>query len=436
MDFHQYAYIKRVINNILYLIGRILIEKLCFSLFIITFAQNLSECYINRIHKQNRRDMKKLLMVLALAGVSVAGMAQSETPVEKYSVATNSFWSNWFIQANVAGTAFYSDEEQGAGFAKSPFKGFRNNLGFSVALGKWFTPGLGLRTKINGVWGRSVVSTDKSTNANKYWTVNEQALFNLSNMLCGYSDTRVWNFIPFAGIGLGRNMSYDTYAMGATVGILNTWRLSKHLAVNLEASYGIYEADMDGAISENALAKRGVKSKDQMVNLEIGLTYNLGKATWNKVPDVEALKAMSQSQIDALNAQLADAQSENSDLRNKLANTKSENKTVKEVVAAPVSVFFNLGKATVASKKDLQNVQDLANVAKDNGSKIVVTGYADSKTGSAEYNKQLSQKRADTVADQLVNMGVSRDNIEEVAAGGVDTLSPVSYNRRATVTLK
>lgn len=380
--------------------------------------------------------MKKLLMVLALAGVSVAGMAQAETPVEKYSVATNSFWSNWFIQANVAGSAFYSNEEKGLGYSKSPFKGFRNNLGFSVAVGKWFTPGLGLRTKFNGIWGRSVISADKKTNANKYWTLQEQALFNLSNMLCGYSDTRVWNFIPFVGFGVARSMSYDTYAMGESIGILNEFRVSKKVAINLEASYGIYEPCMDGFSASNEAA-HGFSSRDQVVNLELGLTYNLGKATWNKVPDVEALKAMSQSQIDALNAQLSDAQRENSDLRNKLANQKpSESKTVKEVVASPVSVFFNIGKSTVASKKDLQNVKDLANVAKDNGSKIVVTGYADSKTGSADFNQKLSQKRAETVADQLVNMGVSRDNIEVVSAGGVNTLTPVSYNRRATVSLK
>ena len=42
--------------------------------------------------------MKKLLIVLALAGVSTASMAQDSDPVQKYSVATNSFWNNWFIQ--------------------------------------------------------------------------------------------------------------------------------------------------------------------------------------------------------------------------------------------------------------------------------------------------------------------------------------------------
>lgn len=380
-------------------------------------------------------------MLLAFAGVSVSGMAQSNetsTPELKYSVATNSFWSNWFIQANAVGTAFYSNEEQGHDFAQSPFEGFRNNLGFSVAIGKWFTPGLGLRTKLNAAWGRTIVSEDKETNASKYWTLNEQVLFNLSNLFCGYSDTRVWNFIPYIGGGVGRNMSYNTYALGLTAGILNTFRVSDRLAINLDLGYGIYETDMDGVTSGAKERSRGFASHDQKFNVEVGLTFNVGKTRWNKTPDVEALKALSQSQIDALNAQLADAQNENNKLKNMLANQKPVEKTkvVKEIAAAPVSVFFNIGKSKIASRKDLQNVKDLVEVAKANNSKLVVTGYADSKTGSTGFNQKLSQKRAETVANELVKMGVSRDNIEIVAAGGVNTLSPVSYNRRATVTIK
>lgn len=385
--------------------------------------------------------MKKLLIMLALASVSVAGMAQdneSEVPQMKHSVATNSFWSNWFLQANLAGSAFYSNEEMESGFSKSPFKGFRNNLGFSVAIGKWFTPGIGLRTKFQGIWGRTVVSEDKDLNANKYWVLNEQVLFNLSNMIFGYNPTRVWNFVPYMGAGFGRNMSYNSYDMNFGLGILNTFRLSRKVAINLDLSWYCFEPGFDGVPAMMPNVDGFVKKRDNMVNVEVGLTYNLGKATWEKTPDVDALKALSQGQIDALNAQLADAQSENDRLKDMLSKQKpvQETKVVKEVVAAPVSVFFNIGKSKIASKKDLQNVKDLAEVAKANNSKIVVTGYADSQTGSASWNKTLSQKRAETVADELVNMGISRDNIEIVAAGGVDTLSPVSYNRRATVAIK
>ena len=44
--------------------------------------------------------MKKLFLVLAFAGVAAFAKAQTtDVPVQKYSVSTNSFWSNWFITA-------------------------------------------------------------------------------------------------------------------------------------------------------------------------------------------------------------------------------------------------------------------------------------------------------------------------------------------------
>jgi outer membrane protein OmpA-like peptidoglycan-associated protein len=379
--------------------------------------------------------MKKFLMVLALASVSVAGMAQETT--EKYSVATNSFWSNWFIQANVAYEAFYSNQEKGLGYSKSPFKGFRSNVSPSIAIGKWFTPGLGLRTKATGIWGRSVSTEDKSLNAMKFMNIQEQAMFNLSNLFCGYSDTRVWNFIPYAGVGFLRNFDDNVNAHAASIGVLNTWKLSRKWAVNLDLSFNISDDDIEGIDAPHNVYGTSVAKTDRYFTAEIGLTYNLGKATWNKVPDVDAINALHQSQLDALNAQLADANAENDRLNNLIKNHKcpeAKTVTVKEVATAPVSVFFNIGKSKIASRKDLQNVKALTETNKDG--KFVVTGYADSKTGSASFNQKLSQKRAETVANELVKMGVSRDNIEIVAAGGVDSLTPISYNRRATVEIK
>lgn len=388
--------------------------------------------------------MRKLFVALALASASVAGMAQdseSTVPEDKYSVATSSFWSNWFVQANLVGTSFHSDETWASDNAHvGLLDGQRTNLGFSAALGKWFTPGLGLRTKFAGIWGRTVAFGDKSENASKYWNLNEDVLFNLSNIFCGYNERRVWNFVPYLGFGVARNMSYDKYAMNVGAGVLNTFRLTDKLSLNLELAYNAFDPGFSGWTATNVdrSGLKRLKNNDLNLSLEIGVTYNLGRARFKKTPDVETLRALSQGQIDALNAQLADAQSENSRLKDILASKpgETESKTVKEVVAAPVSVFFHIGKSKIASRKDLQNVRELAEVAKASGSKIVVTGYADSKTGSARFNKALSQRRADVVAGELVKMGVGRDCIEVVAAGGVNTLSPVSYNRRATVTIK
>uniref|UniRef100_A0AB33J5N4 OmpA family protein n=2 Tax=unclassified Prevotella TaxID=2638335 RepID=A0AB33J5N4_9BACT len=377
--------------------------------------------------------MKKLFMVLAFAGVSMATMAQDADPVQKYSVATNSFWSNWFIQVGADWNAWYSQEEHGLGLSNSPIKKFRSNPGAAVAIGKWFTPGLGLRTKVQGIWGKTVTDGNNAGNGNRYWIANEQVLFNVSNMLCGYNPDRVWNFVPFAGMGVGRSMTYNRYALGFSAGILNQFYVSKKVAVNVELGWNSMSNDIDGKASKPS-THRGWDKRDNNLYGEIGLTFNLGKASWDKTPDVDAIKALSQSQIDALNAQLNDANAEIARLKDMLANQKPvENKSVKEYVTTPVSVFFNIGKSVVASKKDLVNVEALAKYAKDNNTNLLVTGFADSKTGTPEFNQALSERRANTVADALVNMGVDRDKIQTTGKGGVNELSPVSYNRRATV---
>ena len=177
--------------------------------------------------------------------------------------------------------------------------------------------------------------------------------------------------------------------------------------------------------------------------LQVGLKYYLNDKDddFDDGYKAERPNALSQSQLDALNAQLKAKQDEIDRLNKQLANQKPEVKTVEkvvnktEVIASPVSVFFNIGESTVANASDLQNVKDLVKVAKENNKKIVITGYADSKTGNEEINKALSQKRAEAIAEELVKMGVSRDNIKIVSEGGTDALSPTNYNRRAVISI-
>lgn len=374
--------------------------------------------------------MKKFLIMLAIAGVSLTSMAQeTETATEKYSVATNSFWSNWFVQGGVQWTAFYSSLEHGFDTSNNPFKSFRSNPQASVAIGKWFTPGLGLRTKVSGIWGKA------NGDSFKYWNAQEQVLFNLSNMFCGYNPKRVYNCIPFAGAGFARNMSSDMYAMGMSIGLLNEFNINKRVAINLELGWNRLENDFYSEGHANN-GPRGWDSHDNYLYAELGLTLNIGKTGWAKVPDVDAIKALSQSQIDALNAQLADSKSENERLKAMLNEKPKEvamPESIKQFITTPVSVFFNIGKTDVANPKDLVNVEALAKYAKTNNSKIMVTGFADSATGTPQINQKLSVKRAEIVKGELIKMGVHADNISTQAHGGVETLSPISFNRRATV---
>ena len=381
--------------------------------------------------------MKKLLLSIVLASAALTMSAQNEnaesTTTNKYSVETNSFWNNWFVQGGVQFSSFYSDEGFHHDFSQNPFKKFRSNPQLSVAIGKWFTPGLGLRTKISGIWGKRVTDEDNKGNGFKFWNIQEQAMFNLSNMIYGYNPERLYSLIPFAGAGIARNCNDNKYGIGISVGILNQFRLNNRIALNLELGYNFHEGRFDGI--DDHIGRRLLKNFDNIYYAEVGVTVNLGKYDWKKATDMGAVTALYQSQIDDLNAKLREAKAEKDTIiiREAEKPAKTEYKTIKDVLTFPVSVFFELNKYELPSDKYLINVQAIADYSKANDAIIVVTGLADSATGTSEINQTLSEKRAKTVADKLVEMGVKRENIQIVANGGVSTLSPDSHNRRVII---
>ena len=385
--------------------------------------------------------MKKFVIGAALLGMSMTAFAQQADPTMKYSVATNSFWSNWFIQVGGDYNIWYSNQEHGRRLDNGGNYNFlskqRRSFGGSVAIGKWFTPGFGLRTKLQGFNSKKIGAV--GVTSQHFWSLNEQIMFNLSNLFMGYNPERVWNISPFIGGGMARNMSVNRYVMQLSAGINSSWRLCRNLDLYAEAGWNRMEDNFDGnemAQLSNAHYGRGWEDKDNHLYAEIGLTFKLGKATWNKTPDVDAIKALSQSQIDALNSQLNDLNAENGKLRKELAEkpkTTVLTKSLKEFVATPISVFFNIGKIDVALLKDLVNVRALAKYAIENNSHILVTGYADSSTGTPAINQRLSEQRANTIVEELVKMGVNRSNIRTAAGGGVKMLEYPDYDRRATV---
>ena len=385
--------------------------------------------------------MKKFVIGAALLGMSMTAFAQQADPTMKYSVATNSFWSNWFIQVGGDYNIWYSNQEHGRHLDNGGDFDFlskqRRSFGGSVAIGKWFTPGFGLRTKLQGFNSKKIGAV--GVTSQHFWSLNEQIMFNLSNLFMGYTPERVWNISPFIGGGMARNMSANRYVMQLSAGINSSWRLCRNLDLYAEAGWNRMEDNFDGnemAQLSNSHHGRGWEDKDNHLYAEIGLTFKLGKATWNKTPDVDAIKALSQSQIDALNSQLNDLNAENGKLRKELAEkpkTTVLTKSLKEFVATPISVFFNIGKIDVALLKDLVNVRALAKYAIENNSHILVTGYADSSTGTPAINQRLSEQRANTIVEELVKMGVNRSNIRTAAGGGVKMLEYPDYDRRATV---
>ena len=374
--------------------------------------------------------MKKIIILAALAIVAVTAKAQTEntandTSVKKYSVETNSFWSNWFVSAGATYNMFYTGHEKGLNDKPGLFDGSRSTMGFSLAVGKWFTPGFGLRTKFTGIWGRYVTLDElgslknKSHNSYKYWTLQEQMLFNVSNLLMGYSDTRVWNLIPYVGFGVTRNMTGNDYAHGWSAGLLNTFRLLPKLFLNVDLSMNLSDDRIfDAANSSHKEYGTSFAGLDRNFSVEVGLTYNLGKSGWKKTPDVELIKAASQAEIDALNERLRASEAEKTQaiarkdvrivqLEDELAQCKAASKAVTPTATEKnqkfhPTVLFRQGKSTIDASQ-YTSIDLVAKYLKNHpDAKILIKGYA-SIEGAQELNQKLSNARAEAVRKVLVN---------------------------------
>lgn len=383
------------------------------------------------------------MIALAFLGLgTVAATAQTtiETP-SKYSVATNSFWSNWYVQV---GVDMALQNPYGVDFTETFPKG--KSFGVNLAVGKWFTPGIGTRLKLN--WENGLLKSERPTDGHNLWTPDAadggygalyfDTQFNLSNLLCGYNESRVWNVIAYPRLGMLRSFETNRYVPTIGVGLENTWRLNKLLSIYLDVAYNGTSNDFRTYYREAQNNDFGICNG--FLTADLGLQFNLGKSNWSKAVTVDAYNALAASSEEALAKLRSDLDRErqvNADLRAQLARApKTVAKVEKVIASAKTSVFFSINSSKIESKKDLVNIESVASAAKETNSKIVVTGSADSKTGSSAYNQKLSEARAQAVADELVNLGVSRDMIEVRAVGGINEVSPYTLNRRAIVELK
>ena len=409
--------------------------------------------------------MKKMILFAALAIGAVTAQAQTSDPTLKYSVETNSFWSNWFISAGATYNVFYTGLEKGMDGQPGMFDGSRSAVGASFAIGKWFTPGIGLRTKATGIWGR-YVSPDangslknKSNNSYKYWTAQEQVLFNLSNLLCGYNECRVWNFIPYVGFGVTRNMTANDYAHGWSAGLLNTFKVSKRVAVNLEVGMNLSDDRIfDAAQTTHSDYGTSIPGFDRSFSAELGLTLNLGKTGWKKSPDVDAIKALSQQEIDALNNRLrasedskarmaADKDAKIANLERALAACQSKpvavtSNTPMPATAAVVQKKATILQPTVVFRKNIStidasqyaNVEMVAKYMRNHpDAKVLIQGYA-SIEGNKDLNQKLSEERAESVRKALVNRyKIDAKRLSAQGFGATDSLfDDIEFNRIVT----
>ena len=104
-------------------------------------------------------------------------------------------------------------------------------------------------------------------------------------------------------------------------------------------------------------------------------------------------------------------------------------------VGSPIYFFFKLAKDELTEQAQIINIREVASTIKKYGLYARVVGAADSQTGTAYLNEQLSLKRAEFMANLLKENGVPEDRITVQFRGGINTYMPLEGNRNTCIML-
>lgn len=345
---------------------------------------------------------------------------------DRYKVETNHFWDNWFVSAGFGGQIIFGNHDKQVKFFD------RIAPALDIAVGKWFTPGIGVRLMYSGLSVKGATQKEghgefpahstgvdvPGKGGDGYWLMKQKfdfynlhldALFNMSNILCGYNEKRVYNCTPYVGLGWARVWeSPQSMEVSANVGILNSFRLNDALNLNLDIR-GAYVSDrFDGEL--------GGRWGEGIWSATVGLTYRFKQRGWGRSKTIVRTHDR-QRELKAMQDKLNDMQAQ-------LAQRKRDSITVVKTLAAANFVIFKIDTWDLTKESRVQLGLFAETIKKaDPNAVYIITGYADKGTGSIERNVILSKNRARVVYECLVNeFGVPKKQLRVDHKGGVDNM--------------
>ena len=352
---------------------------------------------------------------------------------------TNGAFDNIFIGV---GAGVNSVAERGYGLGKM-------GLATDVYLGKWFTPSIGLRAGWQGYRNSSKSGHLDNSPFNFF---HADVLWNISNSIDGYKETRFWDFIPYADFGVllvkhhGIKMNDQEFASG--IGLLNQLRLGER--VDLTIDLGLLCARGDAYLM-NGFISRYVGFPKAL----LGLSFNLGRTGFDRyssvIPVVVPLP-FTEADYNNLKNKVAALERENAQLKNRIADLENQLAPFKNLVdgqtylfqngrftaveskvTTPATVYFDFGSAKL-SEREKAHLEFYAGNVVNADTKLLLTGSADKQTGSARVNQKLSEQRVETVKNLLVNKyGANASNIETVANGDTNNIFDTPAKNRCVV---
>ncbi|MBQ8050436.1 MAG: OmpA family protein [Bacteroidaceae bacterium] len=292
----------------------------------------------------------------------------------------------------------------------------------SVYFGGWFTPVVGARLHVNGIWNKGGYDQDglNFKYNYKYITPDLDLMLNLCTLF-GKKDWYPVNVYLIGGIGL--NYAWDNDDAYARKDVMplawkdnrlsHNGRIGAQLDVNLAKHWSLNLEVAANSLSDRYNSKVNDKD-DWSLTAQLGLTYKFGFKKNKKVVE-PAPEPVFATRIDT---------------------TWYDDVTYKDVTAdrdIKKEIFFAIRESDVNSEQaQIAQVAEFLKGVKD--AEITITAYADKGTGTPELNMKYSQERAEKTKQALIDRGVDPSIIKKVEWKG-DTVQPYADNDKNRVSI-
>ena len=374
----------------------------------------------------------KVLLLAFLCGVVMSISAQEYQPQVGFSTENgskvnfkkNKAGDNWFISLGGGASMLMGDQNSDAVF------GDRVNWAAGLSIGKWYNPYLAFRLKIDGgqlnnFYNQSVGGGPTSLHNQEFMYGNGHIdiMWDITNFWAPYNEKKVVRLIPFVGVGyaLRPGETIDGYVYkrsespSINLGMQIPFRLSNRVDLFLEGQYTM--------LNEQFNRYDVGHEQDRVVQALLGLNFKLGRTNF------EVIEPMDYDLLNDLNSQINALRAQNEELSRRPKSCPECPKVEPQIVqkeSMKNAVFFRLN-SSVIDRNQEGNIFNTSEYAKQHNLPIKVIGYADKKTGTADYNQGLSERRAKAVAKRLTEKyGISTDKISIEWKG--DTQQPYETN--------